>query len=69
MVARTFVLVILVLAILAVVVCVLPKVAVIDPLCEGLGIDNPLDGIVRLFQELVALPIRAAMWLTNMGGL
>ena len=68
MVARTFVLVILVLAILAVVVCVLPKIMVIDPLCEGLGIDNPFDGIVRLFQELVALPIRAAMWLTGMEG-
>ena len=68
MVARTFVLVCLVVCVLAAVVCVLPKIMVIDPLCEGLGMRNPLDKFVGGFQELVAMPIRIAMKLTGKGG-
>ena len=50
-------------------VTVTAKTRVADPLFAGLGVTlqapeiDPLAWIVRLFQELVALPIKAAMQL------
>ena len=49
-------------------VCVFPKLVVVDPLCEGLGMDNPLDVGIHTFKKLVAMPIELAMWLTGKGG-